>query len=263
MIKSSELYRGAAPYYAQYVMPFSEEIFRSLVRVCRLTSNSRAIDLGAGTCLFGIPLARLVSHVLSVEPCDEMLQEGRRTAEDLGVTNMDFMISRSEDLNEPESSFDIATIADSFHFMDRARVLTKLTKMLKSDGCVAIVDGKIDGSEPAEWRNAMYREIEEFWGGSLPGGRVVQPFLLTVSHREVLRASTFTEITELRHYFELNRSVDDVLGYLHAMSVASPHVLGSRRDEFTTRIRRLLLSYSPSGSFLDRGHVTTLLAYRS
>lgn len=261
MIKSSELYRGAAPYYTQYVAPFSEDIFRSLARICRLTSSSRALDLGAGTGLFGVPLARLVSSVLAVDPSDEMLQEGRRVAEALGVKNIEFFTSRSEDLNELVPSFDIVTIANSFHWMDRATVLGKLDKMVKSDGCVAVVSSEYDGSEPGEWREAMWNDIEDFWGGTLPGGRAVQP-TLTMSNREVLRASDFCEITELRHNFERRKNIDDILGYLYAMSVGTSNVLGSRRDEFTTRVRRLLLSYSPSGSFVERGHVATLLGYR-
>lgn len=262
MIIASELYRGAAPYYAQYVMPYSEDIFQSLARVCRLVSSTRALDLGAGTGLFGIPLARLVSDVLSVDPNDEMLQEGRRMAEALGVKNIEFQVSRSEDLNEPMSSFDIATIAGSFHWMDRATVLGRLAQMLKSEGCVAIVNRERDISEPGEWHKAMWSEIEEFWEESLPAGPGTVRPLLTVSDRDVLRASAFSEITELRHYYEHHWNIDDLLGYLYSTSLGTPGVLGPRIDEFTTRIRRFLLSYSPSGSFVERGHHTTLLGYR-
>ncbi|WP_407175645.1 class I SAM-dependent methyltransferase [Bradyrhizobium sp. STM 3562] len=261
MTAAGEIYRGAARYYATHITPFSHEIFRSLARVCRLAGSSRALDLGAGTGLFSIPLARSVGNVLSVDPCDEMLQEGRLRAEILGIKNIDFLVSRSEDLIETASSFDIATIANSFNWMDRPTVLAKLAKMLTPDGCIAIVNSEYDESEPGDWRDGMWSAVEEFWKGSLPPGRAVRSALVA-SDREVLRASEFSEITELRHYFERHRNVDDVLGYLHSMSFATPHVLGARREEFTRRIRQLLLSYSPSGSFVERGHVTTLVGYR-
>ncbi|MGL9621717.1 class I SAM-dependent methyltransferase [Bradyrhizobium sp. U531] len=260
MIPASELYRGAGPYYARHITPFSDEIFRSLVRVCRLSSSSRVLDLGAGTGLFSIPLARSVRYVLSVDPCDEMLHEGRRKAEALGVNNIEFLVSRSEDLNEAASSFDIATIANSFNWMDRPRVLGKLARTLRPDGCIAIINSEYEESEPGGWRDAMWSAVQEFWKGSLPAGPAFPP--LKVSDRSVLRASDFSEIIELRHSFERHRDIDDVLGYLHSMSMGTPHVLGARREEFTTRIRRLLLSYSPSGPFVERGHVTTLLGYK-
>ncbi|TWB89470.1 methyltransferase family protein [Bradyrhizobium macuxiense] len=257
MIVASELYRGAAPYYARHVKPYSEDIFRSLFRVCRLASSSRALDLGAGTGLIGIRLAHSIAHVASVDPSDEMLQEAKRIAKAAGVRNIEFIVSRSEDLNESMSSFDIATIACSFPHMDRETVLAKLAQMLKPDGCVAIINRERDGSEPGEWRTAMLSDIKEFWGGTLPAGPgTVRP------DRDVLRASDFSEITELRHYYEHHWNIDDLLGYLHSISLGAPGVLGTRRDEFTTRIRRLLLTYSATGPFTERGHVTTLLGYR-
>lgn len=262
MIAASELYRGAAVYYARHAVPYPEDLFKSLVRVCRLTKSSRAIDLGAGTGQIGIPLAPLVGQVLLVDACDEMVQEGRRIAETVGVKNIGFLVSRSEDLNEPLSSFDIATFAASFHWMDRGIVLAKLAQTLKSDGCVATIDRKPDRSEPGEWYDAMMSDIKEFWGGRLPAGPGGVRRGLTTANREILIASDFREITELRHYYEHHWNVDDLLGWLYSTSVGAPGTLGPRRDEFTTRIRRLLLSYSPSGSFVERGHVTTLLGYR-
>ncbi|MGL3210566.1 class I SAM-dependent methyltransferase [Bradyrhizobium sp. BR 1433] len=262
MIAASELFRGAAPYYARHAVPYPEDFFRSLVRVCSLSNRSRALDLGAGTGQIGIPLARSVADVLAVDPSDEMVQEGRRMAEVLGVKNIEFRVSISEDLNEPMSSFDVAIIAGAFHYMDRATVLAKLAQMLKLDGCVAILSRKLNRSEPKEWYNAMLSDIKEFWGGSFPTGPVAFGPVHTVSSQEVLRASNFGEITKLRHYYEHHWSIDDLLGFLYSTSLAAPGTLGPRRDEFATRIRRLLLSYSPSGFFVEQGQVTTLLGYR-
>lgn len=261
-IVSDELFRGAAPYYARHALPYPEDFFRSLVRICNLTNSSRALDLGAGTGQIGIPLARSVAEVLSVDASEEMIQEGRRVAEAEGAENIEFLVSRSEDLIERTSSFDIATIAGSFFWMDREPVLTKLSQMLASAGCVAIINRERDGSEPGQWYAAMLSDIKEFWGGHFPAGPGANRPVLTVSDREVLRGSQFGEITELRHYYEHHWSIDDLLGFLYSRSMAAPGTLGPRRDEFTTRVRRLLLSYSPSGAFVERGHVTTLLGYR-
>lgn len=257
MIVPSEAFRGAAPYYAQYWKAYPEDLFRSLVRVCGLTTRSRALDLGAGTGQVAIPLARSVADVLFVDASDEMVQEGKRMAGAAGIKNIDFLVSRSEDLNELVSSFDIATIAGSFHWMDRETVLAKLGKILKPTGCVAIIYPQRERSEPGEWKDAMWSELIEFWGGSWPA-RPVQ----TTPIREVLRYSVFSEITELRHDFEHHWNIDDLLGWIHATSLGAPVNLGDRLDEFTARMRRFLLSYSPSGSFVERGYFWTMLGYR-
>ncbi|TKV74022.1 methyltransferase domain-containing protein [Bradyrhizobium elkanii] len=264
MIVASEIFSGAAPFYARHAVPYPEDVFRSLVRVCNLTTQSRALDLGAGTGQIGVPLARIVAHVLSVDPSGDMVAEGKRMARALGVGNLKFVVSTSEDLQLPASSFDLATIALSFHWMDRVAVLEKLAQMLKPEGCVAIVDRVREHSDPGEWYNAMVNDITDFWSGSLPAGPGggVRP-VLTASHRDVLSASAFGEVTELRHYYEYHWAIDDLLGWLSSTAMGAPGTLGPRRAEFLTRIRQLLLSYSPSGSFTDRGHITTLIGYRA
>jgi len=267
MIVASELFRGAASYHARHAVPYPDDLFRSLVRLCGLTSSSRALDLGAGTGQIGIPLARSVADVLFVDPSDEMVREGRRKADAQGVKNIKYLVSRSEDLNEPMASFDIATIAESFFFMDRETVLAKLAQALKPGGCVVIINRERDSSEPGAWHIPLLRELQEFWGDSFPEG--LRP-ALTLSDtgvrasldREALRASHFSEITELCHYYERRCNIDELLGYLHSTSLGAPATLGPRHEEFTTRFRRFLLSYSPSGVFVERGHVTTLLGHR-
>ncbi|WFT97108.1 class I SAM-dependent methyltransferase [Bradyrhizobium barranii] len=261
MIVATELYRGAATYYARHGLTYPEDFFRSLVRICNLSNRTRALDLGAGTGQVAIPLARTVASVLFVDPSDEMVREGKRAAEAAGAKNIDFVVSRSEDIDEPTSSFDIATVAGSFLWMNQIKVLAKLAQLLKPEGCVVITNRERDGSEPGGWYAAMMSDIKEFWGGSFPAGPgAVRPIL--APSREVLRASDFSDITELRHYYEHHWYLDDLLGYLYSSSLAAPGTLGARHDEFTTRMRRLLLSYSPSGSFVERGHHTTLLGYR-
>ncbi|MBP0114954.1 class I SAM-dependent methyltransferase [Bradyrhizobium vignae] len=257
MIVATDPFRGAASNYARHFKPYPEDLFRSLVRVCGLTNSSRAVDLGAGTGQIAIPLARSVADVLFVDPSDEMVQEGNRIAEAAGVKNINFLVSRSEDLDEPISTFEIATIAGSFHWMNRETVLAKLGKMIKPGGCVAIIEPVVDHSEPGEWKSALMTDLVEFWGGIWPG-RPTQ----RIPHREVLRESDFSDITELRHNFEYHWNIEDLLGWVHGTSLGALASLGDRRDEFSTRVRRLLLSYSPSGFFVERGHVSTMLGYR-
>ncbi|TKV74020.1 methyltransferase domain-containing protein [Bradyrhizobium elkanii] len=261
MTEASELFRGAAPYYARHRLGYPKDLFRSLVRVCRLADKSRAIDLGSGTGQISIPLARSIADVLSVDPNDEMIEEGRQMARTEGVENIRFVISRSEDLNEPASLFHIATIASSFHWMERETVLAKLCQMVEPDGCVAIIERERYGSDPDGWTTAMWNDMRDFWGGSFPAGPGTTR-QMTVSHRQMLRASAFSEITELRHYYQHEWNIDDLIGYLYSTSAGAPGTLGPRRGAFTTRMRRFLLSYSPSGRFVEQGYITTLLGYR-
>ncbi|MHC2296165.1 class I SAM-dependent methyltransferase [Rhizobium mongolense] len=262
MIVATELFRGAAPYYAKHTIPYPHDLFRSLVRICRLSERGRGLDLGAGTGQIGIPLALSMGKVVCVDASDEMVEEGRQAADAQGVGNVEFLVSRSEDLDETVPQFDITTIAGSFHWMDREAVLAKLASMVKPGGCVAIIDRDRDRSEPGEWSTAMWSDIKEFWGGNFPAGPGATRPLLTVTNREVLSASPFGEITELRHYYEHHWSIDDLIGYLYSTSKGASGTLGNRREEFTVRIRRLLLSYSPTGFFTEHGHVTTLIGFR-
>lgn len=60
------------------------------------------VDIGAGTGVFAIPLAKNAGKVVAVEPSEGMLDILRKKAEDEGLTNIEYINKRWEDVTTSE-----------------------------------------------------------------------------------------------------------------------------------------------------------------
>ena len=69
-----------APYY-KFRAPYAPEAFASIQTTFGLNRSSRVLDLGCGPGTVAIPIARVVGSVVAVDPCVEMIEEGRKSAD--------------------------------------------------------------------------------------------------------------------------------------------------------------------------------------
>jgi len=63
-----------------------------------ITAASRVLDIGAGPGTLAIPFARKAAHVTAVEPADGMCSVMREKMEEFGVSNIDIVQKRWEDV---------------------------------------------------------------------------------------------------------------------------------------------------------------------
>jgi SAM-dependent methyltransferase len=100
-----------------------------------------AVDLGAGTGLLAIPLARRGFRVTAVEPAREMLailEEGALAA----GAEVRAVHASAEDTGLPASSFDLATLADSLQWVDPERTGEEIARLLRARGSLAIIEAE-------------------------------------------------------------------------------------------------------------------------
>jgi SAM-dependent methyltransferase len=89
----------------------------------------RALDLGAGTGQATGPLLEEGMDVVAVEPGTELATILTATC-----PAADVVISRAEDVEFPQSSFDLVVAATSIHWMDLDVVVPKIHRALKTEG---------------------------------------------------------------------------------------------------------------------------------
>lgn len=98
----------------------SDPFLRRLRRVAR--PSSTAIDVGAGTGRFALPLAAVADHVTAVDPSAAMLAVLRRDAGELGATNLTTLHGTWEETGTPAadivfSAFVLPLVAEASPFL--------------------------------------------------------------------------------------------------------------------------------------------------
>jgi SAM-dependent methyltransferase len=100
--------------------PEGDPLLRRLLRVAG--PSSTAIDVGAGSGRFAIPLAERVSHVTAVDPSVAMVEALRHGAEERGLENVTAIRSLWAEAETPEadivfSSFVLTLVPDAVSFV--------------------------------------------------------------------------------------------------------------------------------------------------
>jgi SAM-dependent methyltransferase len=252
------LYAGTAEYYSRYRPPYPPSLVTKLSERFALDGRGRLLDLGCGPGSVAIPLAPLFEEVIAVDPEPDMLAEARRVARERGATNIRFRCARAEELDDSIGRFRLVSAGNSFHWMDRERVLDLVYPIIEREGGIAVV-GHGDGippRPPVPWRAAINRVVDRYVGSERrkPYGELHQP---------VIARSGFVGLEEYTEDFEPEWTVDSILGNLYSMSYCSRRLLGDRAGDFERDLRAALAEVCPSGRLTGEvGVFWMLTAYK-
>ncbi|MBE1585959.1 class I SAM-dependent methyltransferase [Nonomuraea angiospora] len=250
----TDLFGGAAPYYAKYRSDHGDQAIGHLART--FGPDGTVLDLGCGPGTVAIPLARSVREVLAVDPDEGMLETGRGLA--AGVPNIRWLRGDSTRLRELPA-FGHIVMGRSFHWMDRRAVLADLDELLPPGGVVALVG---PGRQPVEepWEPTMRRVREEFGANTFTA---TGSFQASGEHpHDVLATSAFSDLESTVYEHRLTYDVDAVIGLQLSYSYSSPARLGDRLEAFKEAARKALLDLDPSGTWEYTDVIEVLTARR-
>jgi SAM-dependent methyltransferase len=146
---------AAADSFAGVANPFS---------LGRLEQGERVLDLGAGAGTDSLVAARMVGpegSVTGVDMTPEMLARARLAADELGVTNVQFVEAEAESLPFPDASFDVVISNGVIDLIpDKDAVFAELGRVLEPGGRIQIADVTIQNPVSEEGR----RDID-LWTG--------------------------------------------------------------------------------------------------
>jgi len=118
----------------------SDEILAALA----LEPGMTVADVGAGTGYFTRQIAPMIEPggvVLAVDIIPEFLEDLERRVGEMGIANVETVLSRPDDPMLPEDSVDLIFISDTYHHFDQpAPMLAGMRAALRPGGRMAIVD---------------------------------------------------------------------------------------------------------------------------
>ena len=107
-------------------------------------------DIGAGSGVFSLPMAKLVSpggKIYAVDIQQGLLDYVNKHAKEQKITNIHTLLGGNDDPKLPKSDVDMAFISDVLHHIEhRAQYLKTLAKYIKPKGQIVVIE--MDPSDP-------------------------------------------------------------------------------------------------------------------
>jgi SAM-dependent methyltransferase len=265
------LYAGSAPHYVAGRMPYPAALGRALVDVLGLDGTGRLLDVGCGPGSLTLLLAPHVGEALGVDADAGMLAQAERRASEQGVRNVSWHRLRAEELTPVLGTFRVVTFAQSFHWMDQARVAERVRLLLEPDGAWVHVRATTHQGVPGEdplpaprppWAE-IRRLVQAYLGTTPRAGQGVLPRPRS-GEEEVMRAAGYRGPQRL-HVEQgqvVRRRLDEVVSAVFSLSGSAPHLFGDRLAGFERELRALLGKTSPEGGFAERVEDVDVVIWR-
>jgi SAM-dependent methyltransferase len=247
---------GAADDYVRYRLPYPTPMLQSLLAEAALPpAAARLIDLACGPGRVALAIAEQFSEILAVDLEPEMVEAGRSEAVRRGVSQIRWSVARAEDFVAPADRFDLVTIGEAFHRLDRPRVAAKAFGWLKGGAALAALGMENFRHGNAPWRRILVDVVTRFVGtpaeriGGAPNPTVADAL---AEQEAALWHAGFVEVASHDFVFAHEWHLRDLLGNLRSMSVVSPRALGTRHAKFEAELSAALLGFDPTGRFPER-----------
>lgn len=102
-----------------------------------------AVDLGCGSGFFTVPLSQRVQKVYAIDVQEKMLEFLRKKIRKLKITNVEPLLSKSNEIPLGDESVDFLVSINTLHeFDDKETMIEEMKRVLRRGGIVLIVDFK-------------------------------------------------------------------------------------------------------------------------
>jgi ubiquinone/menaquinone biosynthesis C-methylase UbiE len=253
-------FAGTARYYDRFRAPYAQAAFDFIVETYDLGVRARVLDLGCGPGTIAIPLSSGVAEVVAVDPDADMISVGRRLAASRRCQNIQWLQSRAEDISPGEGPFQVATIGQAFHWMDRDEVLRKLAILVTDGGGLALLNpGKRRPQE--SWEPTANQVVDKFLG---PRTRHPRSNPQEPEHEPALRRSEyFSQFTAHEFPGTITRDVHSIIGCVYSLSNSARPLFGDKAGAFEAELSEALLRLNPAGVFHEQVETEVVIALRN
>jgi SAM-dependent methyltransferase len=237
-LPANSLFDGAAEYYELYRVPYPQEIFDWVIREHKLDGRGRLLDSGCGTGQVALRMSSWFDEVVAIDPEQQMLDVGERSARKRAITNVRFLRMRAEEVSREVSPLRMATFGASFHWTDRVLVANRLYNLLEPGGGLVLLAPSSLWRGPEPWKQVVVQTLKDWLGADrLAASR---PFRAAPLHEECLAQTPFVDLKVVDICKVHVWTTDSLVGYLYSTSFASKAVLGPLHDEFERDLRARL-----------------------
>jgi SAM-dependent methyltransferase len=123
--------------YGRYRAGFPDELFTRLARFGVGLPGQQVLDLGTGTGTLARSFARRGCAVTGLDPSVLLTEEAQRLDQEAGVS-IRYVIATAEQTGLLDTSFDVVTAGQCWHWFDRPRAAQEIRRLLAPQGWLVI-----------------------------------------------------------------------------------------------------------------------------
>lgn len=232
---STQRFTNRADNYARFRPSYPAAVLDCLRDECGLNAASVVADIGSGTGILTGQLLDRAGTVYAVEPNAAMRAEAEKALG--GRANFVSVDGMAEATTLPGGSVDLVTAGQAFHWFDVEPTRREFRRILRPDGCVALVWNKRDAHDGGftQAHEALLGEFARDYHHARHAGRVDSIDRL------------FTAGLEERH-FRQERRLDYQAVYGSLLSLSDAPLPGDARYEpMIARLRAIFDDHAQDG----------------
>jgi SAM-dependent methyltransferase len=248
-----DAFAGLADDYVRYRVPYPREILEGLLEDARLPPGAHLLDLACGPGRVALRIADRFAEVWAVDLEPDMIEAGRREAERLGIGNVRWAVGRAEEFDASPGEFDLITIGEAFHRLDRPRVAAMAYGWLKPGGGFVTLGPRMEDETAPPWRRIVAGVVRDFIGEPARrlGGANATLDREFADERLAIRDAGFIALANRSFAVPHEWTLAALLGNARSNSTLSRRALGERQAEFEATLAKALLSLDPSGRYRE------------
>jgi len=246
-----DLYAGTAVYYDPFRPGYPGVLLDDLRARVPIRQTSRVLDLASGTGQIAFAMAVHAAEVSAVDQEAGSIAFAARKAQRLGVGNIRWVTASAEEV-ALEGTFDLVTIGNAFHRLDRDVVAQRLVPCLAEHGCVALLWGATPWDGDLPWQRALDATFERWTDTVSARDRVPSGWERAIErdpHGQVLRRAGL--VYEGRFEFSVAQrwTLESLIGFAYSTSFLNREALGSQIEVFERDLQSQLSPHAHDGLF--------------
>jgi protein-L-isoaspartate O-methyltransferase len=233
----AETYHSVRPGYPA-------QVYADIKEVCGLDSTSRLLEIGAGSGIATVEIAKFGSKIVAIEPGSHLAAIAREQTKE--YRNVEIREEAFEDFQSAER-FDAISAFTSFHWLKGEDKYQRVLKLLKDAGNLVLVwNYFFQTNSPATVAvNRVYHELlSDVYPGQMGVHKVNEEVFSVLTRREqrVIQNPLFYPAFMRRYLVKYNYSAETYPKFLNTF----PKVIAvaeERRAEFLQRISKTVAKY--------------------
>lgn len=249
MFKGKNIFNASFDVFAETyhsVRPgYPADLYEDIRNQCGIGSASRLLEIGAGSGIATVELAKLGGHVVAIEPGSHLAAIARKQTE--GFRNVEVLEGTFESFESPEQ-FDAILAFTAYHWIDEGIKYRKVLDLLDDAGSLVLIWNSFflsDSTVTAEVNRAYHEYLPEAYPDESTVEQVNEGVLSKLHRREQEVVQNLPLYTvALRKYFTVYNYNAETYPKLLNTFPKIVEVEEGQRQKFFARISEIVGKYS-------------------